>query len=105
MTLSCSRHSYEEPLWEQDRTHFLRAHEHAFHSFGGVPATNRHDNLKGAVVWAFLYDPEVSELYTAFARHWGFVPLPSRPRHPQEHGIAERGGWLRQGQCRERKAL
>jgi transposase len=92
MTLSCSRHSYEEPLWRQDRTHFLRAHEHAFQSFGGVPATIRHDNLKAAVVRACLYDPDVSELYAAFGRHWGFVPLPSRPRHPQEQGIAERGG-------------
>jgi transposase len=39
MTLSCSRHSYEEALWGQDRTHFLRAHEHAFQSFAGVPTT------------------------------------------------------------------
>lgn len=92
MTLSCSRHSYEEPLWGQDRTHFLRAHEHAFQSFGGVPAVVRHDNLKAAVVRAGLYDPDVSELYAAFARHWGFVPLPGRPYHPQEQGIAERGG-------------
>jgi transposase len=92
MTLSCSRHSYEEPMWTQDRTHFLRTHEHAFQSFAGVPATVRHDNLKAAVVRACLYDPDVSELYAAFARHWGFVPLPSRPYHPQEQGIAERGG-------------
>lgn len=30
MTLSCSKHGYEEPLWTQDRDGFLRAHEHAF---------------------------------------------------------------------------
>ena len=92
MTLSCSRHSYEEPMWRQDRTSFLRAHERALVSFGGVPCTVRHDNLKAAVVRACLYDPDVSEVYSAFAQHWGFVPLPSRPRHPQEQGIAERGG-------------
>ncbi len=92
MTLSCSRHSYEEPVWGQDRGSFLRAHERAFTSFGGVPVVIRHDNLKAAVVRACLYDPDVSELYAAFARHWGFVPLPSRPRHPEEQGIAERGG-------------
>ncbi len=92
MTLSCSRHSYEEPMWGQDRACFLRAHERALISFGGVPRTIRHDNLKAAVVRACLYDPDVSELYAAFARHWGFVPLPSKPRHPQEQGIAERGG-------------
>jgi|AMFO01.1.fsa_nt_gi hypothetical protein len=30
MTLSCSRHSYEEPLWTQEREGFRRIHEHAF---------------------------------------------------------------------------
>ena len=92
MTLSCTRHSYEEALWRQDRRAFLRAHEHAFLAFGGVPAVVRHDNLKAAVVRACLYDPDVSELYAAFAGHWGFVGLPSRPRHPEENGVEERGG-------------
>ena len=92
MALSCSRHGYEEAMWEQDQVHFMRAHEHAFEDFGGVPETVRHDNLKAAVVRACLYDPDVSEIYSAFARHWGFVPLPSRPRHPQENGIVERSG-------------
>jgi len=96
MTLSCSRHGYAEPMWSQDRRSFLRAHEHAFQFFAGVPKTVRHDNLKAAVVRACLYDPEISELYLAFARHWGFVPLPSRPHHPQEQGITERsGGYLK----------
>jgi hypothetical protein len=79
-------------MWTADRPSFLRALEHSFLDFGGVPATLRHDNLKLAVVRACLYDPDISELYAAFARHWGFVPLPSRPRHPQEQGITERGG-------------
>jgi transposase len=92
MTLSCCRHSYEEPLWRQDKISFIRAHENAFLDFGGVPRTVRLDNLKAGVARACLYDPDISELYAAFANHWGFVPLPSRPRHPQEQGIAERGG-------------
>jgi transposase len=92
MTLSCSKHGYEEPLWTQDRDGFLRAHERAFVRFHGVPKVIRHDNLKAAVVRACLYDPDVSEVYAAFAQHWGFVPLPSRPRHPQENGVAERSG-------------
>ncbi len=92
MTLCCSRHGYEEPMWGQHRPSFLRAHEHAFLHFGGVPEVVRHDNLKAAVVRACLYDPDVSELYAAFARHWGFVPLPTRPRHPQENGVQERSG-------------
>ena len=104
MTLSCSRHSYEVPLWGQDRTSFIRAHEQAFLSFGAVPRVVRHDNLKAAVVRACLYDPDVSELYAAFARHWGFVPLPGRPRHPQEQGIAERsGGYVKDNALKGRR--
>lgn len=91
MVLSCCRHSYEEPLWRQDHASFIRAHENAFLEFGGVPHVVRMDNLKAGVARACLYDPDVSELYAAFAEHWGFVPLPSRPRHPQEQGINERG--------------
>jgi transposase len=91
MVLSCCRHSYEEPLWRQDHASFIRAHENAFLDFGGVPRVVRLDNLKAGVARACLYDPDVSELYAAFAKHWGFVPLPSRPRHPQEQGINERG--------------
>lgn len=70
-----------------DRASFLRVLD-----FGGVPATVRHDNLKVAVVRACLYDPDISQLYAAFAHHWSFVPLPSSPHHPQEQGITERGG-------------
>lgn len=38
----------------QDRSSFLRAHENAFETFGGVPAVIRHDNLKAAVVRTWL---------------------------------------------------
>lgn len=91
MVLSCCRHSYEEPLWRQDHASYIRAHENAFLDFGGVPKVVRLDNLKAGVARACLYDPDISEIYAAFAKHWGFVPLPSRPRHPQEQGINERG--------------
>lgn len=104
MTLCCSRHGYEEAMWGQHRLGFLRAHEHAFVSFGGVPEVIRHDNLKAAVVRACLYDPDVSELYAAFGRHWGFVPLPSRPRHPEENGVQERsGGYVKDNALKGRR--
>lgn len=63
----------------QDYASFIRAHENAFLDFGGMPRIVRLDNLKAGVARACLYDPDVSELYAAFAKHWGFVPLPSRP--------------------------
>jgi transposase len=104
MTLSCSRHGYEEAVWSQERGGFLRAHEHAFMAFGGVPRVVRHDNLKAAVVRACLYDPDLSEVYEAFARHWGFVALPSRPRHPQEQGVQERsGGYVKNNALKGRR--
>jgi transposase len=104
MILSCCGHSYEEPLWRQDKVSFIRAHENAFLDFGGVPRTVRLDNLKAGVARACLYDPDLSELYAAFARHWGFVPLPSRPRHPQEQGVVERGGrYLKDNALKGRK--
>jgi transposase len=93
MVLSCCRHSYEEPMWRQDQASFIRAHENAFLDFGGVPRVVRLDNLKAGVARACLYDPDISELYAAFADHWGFVPLPSRPRHPEEQGVNERGNF------------
>jgi len=92
MTLCCSRHGYEEAAWDQQIETFLRLHESAFRDLGGVPTICRHDNLKAAVVRACLYDPDANEIYAAFARHWGFTPLPTRPRTPQENGKEERSG-------------
>lgn len=92
MTLGCSRHGYEEAVWDQKLETFLRLHEHAFEDLGGVPLVVRHDNLKAAVVRACLYDPDVNPTYAAFAEHWGFTPLPTKPRNPQENGKQERSG-------------
>jgi transposase len=104
MVLSCCGHSYEEPMWRQDKVSFMRAHENAFLDFGGVPRVVRLDNLKAGVARACLYDPDIAELYAAFAKHWGFVPLPCRPHHPQEQGIVERGGdYLKDNALKARK--
>jgi hypothetical protein len=46
----------------------------------------------------------VSEVYAAFAQHWGFVPLPSRPYHPEENGVAERsGGYVKDNALKGRR--
>jgi transposase len=92
MTLGHSRHGYEEAVDDQQLEPFLRLHERAFRDLGGVPLVIRHDNLKAAVVRACLYDPDSNEIYRAFAAHWGFTPLPTQPRHPQENGKQERSG-------------
>ena len=92
MTLCHSRHGYEEAAWDQKLETFLRLHENAFVDLGGVPQIVRQDNLKAAVVRACLYDPDSNDTYLAFARHWGFTPLPIRPRTPRENGKEERSG-------------
>jgi hypothetical protein len=52
MTLSCSKHGYEEPSWTQERDGFPRAHEHTFARLAGYGKPNvlkrrRFDSLEG----------------------------------------------------------
>lgn len=92
MVLSHSRHSYEEAVRSQEVLSFIRCHEHAFRFFGGVPKVVRLDNLKGGVARACLYDPDINPVYSAFADHYGFCPLPCRPKKPEEKGKVEKAG-------------
>ena len=104
MTLCHSRHGYEEAVWDQKLEGFLRLHENAFNDFGGVPTIVRHDNLRAAVTRACLYDPDSNDIYAAFARHWGFIPLPIRPRTPRENGKQERsGGYVKDNALKGRR--
>ena len=104
MTLGHSRHGYEEAVWDQKIETFLRLHERAFRDLGGVALVIRHDNLKAAVVRACFYDPDSHEVYLAFAAHWGFTPLPTPPRHPQENGKQERsGGYVKDNALKGRR--
>lgn len=104
LTLGCSRHGYEQAVWDQKLETFLRLHERAFRDLGGVPRVIRHDNLKAAVVRACLFDPDVHPVYAAFAEHWGFTPLPTRPRNPKENGKQERsGGYVKDNALKGRR--
>ncbi len=104
MTLGHSRHGYEEAVWDQKLATFLRLHERAFRDVGGVPRVIRHDNLKAAVIRACFYDPDSHDVYLAFAAHWGFTPLPTQPRTPQENGKQERsGGYVKSNALKGRR--
>jgi transposase len=92
MTLCHSRHGYEEPVWTLDPFTFLRLHEGAFRDLGGVVQVVRHDNLAAGVSRACFHDPDSNVKYLAFAQHWGFTPLPTRPYSPTENGKQERAG-------------
>lgn len=90
MTLSHSRHSYEELVFRQDLETFIRCHENAFHAFGGVPAEVKIDNLKSGILQAHLYEPQLNAGYQAFAIHAGFVINPCDAYQPQQKGKVER---------------
>jgi transposase len=92
MTLCHSRHGYEEAVWKLDLPTFLAVHERAFRDLRGVVQVIRHDNMTAGVSRACQFDPDSNIRHLAFAAHWGFVPLPTRPYHPEENGKQERSG-------------
>jgi transposase len=92
MTLSFSRHSYVEFVFDQEVATWLRCHRRAFEWFGGVPRRVVVDNLKAAIVKAVLYDPIVQRAYRECAEHYGFLISPCRPRTPEHQGKVEQGG-------------
>lgn len=92
MTLSFSRHSYVELVFDQEVATWLRCHRRAFEWFGGVVRRVVLDNLKAAIVKAALYDPIVQRAYRECAEHYGFLISPCRPRTPEHKGKVEQGG-------------
>jgi transposase len=90
MTLSCSKHAYEELVERQDMETFLRCHERAFAFFGGVPEIVTLDNIKSGVLLASIFEPILNQTYLAFATHWGFAANHCMPRRPEHKGIVER---------------
>ena len=90
MTLSCSKHAYEELVEKQDLETFIRCHERGFAFFGGVPEIVTLDNVKSGVLQAHLYEPVLNQTYYAFAKHWGFAANPCIPYTPEHKGVVER---------------
>jgi hypothetical protein len=89
MTLSHSRHAYEELVWRQDTETWIRCHEHGFRFFNGVTKTVKLDNLKAGVLKPDIYDPTLNPVYAAYAQHAGFVILPCQPYQPNQKGRVE----------------
>lgn len=91
VTLSNSRKSYSEVVWKQTTENFIRCIENAFRSFGGVTKTLVIDNLKAAVKNVDLFDPDLNPKVLEFARHYGFVIMPTKPYTPEHKGKVESG--------------
>jgi len=90
MRLSYSRLDYYEVVFDQTVATFIRCHENAFRSFGGVPQVVKIDNLKAGILEAHFYEPVYQRIYKQFADHCGFEAIPCRVRQPQENGKVER---------------
>jgi transposase len=77
---------------KKDLASWIRCHNEAFVKLGGVPATERIDNLKtgvssGAGPWAELHPG-----FKSYAGQMGFLVNPARVRRPQDKGKVERRG-------------
>lgn len=94
MVLSWSRYMYAELVFDQQLATWLSGHLHAFTWFGGVPERIVIDNLKTAIIHAYVRerDPEVQRAYRELAEHAGFLISPCLPRRPEHKGKVERGG-------------
>ena len=92
MTLSWSRHQYDEFVFDQKVETWLRCHRNAFAFFGGVPERVRIDNLKAGIVRACWDEPQAQQAYRECAEHYGFLITPCRPRKPEHKGKVEQGG-------------
>ena len=91
IVLSHSRKAYSEVVWKQTTESFIRCIENAFRYFGGVPATLVIDNLKAAITKADWFDPDINPKFQAFADHYGFAILPTKPYTPRHKGKVESG--------------
>lgn len=91
IVLSHSRKGYSEAVERQTTENFIRVLENAFRWFGGVPKVLVIDNLKAAVKSPDWFDPELNPKIVEFARHYGFVFMPTRPYMPRHKGKVESG--------------
>lgn len=89
--LGHSRKGYSEAAWRQTTEAFIRCLENAFRYLGGVTATVVIDNLKAGVLRADWFDPELNPKLEEFARHYGTVILPCKPKMARHKGKVEAG--------------
>lgn len=90
MVLSYSRKIFLHFYLNQRTENFLRGHEAAFFSYGGVPKVLLYDNLKSAVLErmgdAIRFNPQLLD----FAAHYRFEPRPVAVYRGNEKGRVER---------------
>jgi transposase len=87
--LGASSYTYAEATWTQRSVDFVASNARALAFYGGVTRALVPDQLKSAVTGASRYEPEIQRAYEDFARHYGTVVLPARPRRPRDKAKVE----------------
>jgi len=95
-SLGASSYTYAEVTRDQQMESWIRAHEHAFHFWGGVPSLTVPDNTRTGVTKASRYDPDLNPTYQNLAVHYGFGVVPARPYRPRDKAKVESGVQLAQ---------
>jgi transposase len=73
----------------EDQVSWLACHNRAFERLGGIPAVNRIDNLKTAIVEGAGAWGTIHPIYAAYARSVGFHVDACAPYEPQQKGKTE----------------
>ncbi len=87
--LGFSQKIFAEATVDQKGDNFVRSHVRMFKFFGGVTRITVPDCLKQGVSRCHRYDPEINRSYRAFAKDFGTVIVPARPRKPKDKALAE----------------
>ena len=87
--LGWSQMTYVEAVESQRIGDWVRMNENALRFYGGMPLAIVPDNLKSGVTKACRYEPEINMTYDDFAKHYGTVILPARPRKPRDKALVE----------------
>jgi hypothetical protein len=80
---------YAEATESQQQMEWFRGVEGAFRYIGGVTETVVFDNAPVSVTKPDRYDPDVNPEFWKFSEHFGFAPLPARPRSPRDKATIE----------------
>ena len=83
-SLGFSSHIYAEFTPTQQLEDFIKAHNHMFKWFGGIPLYEVTDNCKTAVSKIHRYDPNINSTFLDMCRHYGIAIDPADPRSPQQ---------------------
>lgn len=89
--LGLSNMTYVEASHTQQVPDWLNSNKNALEYFGGVPSIIVPDNLKSAVLQHGNGTIKLNPHYVDFARHYGTVIIPARPKRPKDKAKVEGG--------------